>query len=108
MAYTDSDKVFTADVTIHNLYDSVDKSYHGTGIIETEMEELPAHRKFLLVNADHEECTFKCSLNDGTNWTSFTLGDVIDISAVAGTQLKIQINLPTGSAKLTAISYAWA
>jgi hypothetical protein len=108
LAYTETNKVFTADVTVHNLYDSNVKSYHGTGIIETEMEELNPHRKYLIVNADQEGCTFKYSLNNGSTWTSFTLGDVIDISAVAGTQLKIQINLPTDSAKLTAISYAWA
>lgn len=108
LAYTEKDKVFTADVTVHNLYDSNSKNYHGTGIIETETEELPITRKFLMINAEHENCTFKYSLNNGGIWTDIMPGELKDITKENGIQLKIQVNLPTDDSILTAISYAWA
>ncbi|MFE5391910.1 DUF4082 domain-containing protein [Bacillus thuringiensis] len=108
LVYSEEDKVFKASISRSNLYNSEEKLYRGTGIIETEMEELPAYRKTLMITADHQECTFQYSLDNGSTWNAFQSGDVIDVSKQSGKQLKIRINLPTDSAILTAISYAWA
>lgn len=108
LAYSEDDKVFKASISSGNLYNSEDKLYRGTGMIETDTEELPAYRKTLVITADHKECTFQYSLDNGSTWNAFQSEDVIDISTQSGKQLKIRINLPTDSAALTAISYAWA
>ncbi|MFE9081917.1 hypothetical protein [Bacillus mobilis] len=108
LVYSEEDKVFKASISRSNLYNSEEKLYRGTGIIETEMEELPAYRKTLMITADHQDCTFQYSLDNAVTWNAFQPGDIIDISKKSGKQLKIQINLPTDLATLTAISYAWA
>lgn len=108
LAYSEDDKVFKASISRGILYNSEDKLYRGTGMIETDTEELPAYRKTLVITADHQECTFQYSLDNGSTWNAFQSGDVIDVSKQSGKQLKIRINLPTDSAILTAISYAWA
>lgn len=108
LVYSEEDKVFKASISRSNLYNSEEKLYRGTGIIETEMEELPAYRKTLMITANHQECTFQYSLDNGNTWNAFQSGDVMDVSKQSGKQLKIRINLPTDSATLTAISYAWA
>ncbi|QHW35645.1 hypothetical protein GZH47_32625 (plasmid) [Paenibacillus rhizovicinus] len=108
LLYTTTGNSFSATITTHNLYDSSSKMYHGTGILETEAEELPAGRTVLMVNAEHELCTFKYSLNDGVSWTPLNIGVMIDITGSQGNDLKIQITLPSDTAKLKAISYAWA
>ncbi|HDX9712866.1 hypothetical protein PDL03_18840 [Bacillus cereus] len=108
LVYSEEDKVFKASISRSNLYNSEEKLYRGTGIIETDTEELPAYRKILVIAADHQECTFQYSLDNGSTWNAFQSGDVIDVSKQSGKQLKIRINLPTDSAILTAISYAWA
>ncbi|WP_434166871.1 hypothetical protein [Bacillus thuringiensis] len=108
LVYSEEDKVFKASISRNNLYNSEEKLYRGTGIIETEMEELPAYRKTLMITADHQDCTFQYSLDNGSTWNAFQSGDVIDVSRQSGKQFKIRINLPTDSAILTAISYAWA
>lgn len=100
-------KVPNTKITLGNLYDSGDTSYHGTGIIKTEMEELQPQRKMLMVNADHIGCTFRYSLDNSTTWEPLALGEMMDISTKEGNQLVVEVNLPTGSAKLQAISYAW-
>lgn len=91
-----------------SLYDSVSKCYRGMGAVETNTEELPEHRKSLMVNANHIDCTFKYSLDNGGNWNDLVIEKVIDITPEAGTQLKIQVHMPTVTAELTALSYAWA
>lgn len=108
LVYSEEDKIFKASISRSNLYNSEEKLYRGTGIIETEMEELPAYRKTLMITADHQDCTFQYSLDNGTHWNTFQPGDMIDVSKKSGKQLKIQINLPTDLATLSAISYAWA
>lgn len=108
LAYSETGKTFMTDITSHNLYNSEDKLYRGTGMIETDTEELPAYRKTLVITADHQECTFQYSLDNGSTWNAFQSGNVIDVSKQSGKQLKIRINLPTDSATLTAIAYAWA
>ncbi|MFJ6277218.1 DUF4082 domain-containing protein [Bacillus thuringiensis] len=108
LVYSEEDKVFKASISRSNLYNSEEKLYRGTGIIETEMEELPAYRKTLMITADHQDCTFQYSLDNAVTWNAFQPGDIIDISKKSGKQLKIQINLPTDLATLTAISYAWS
>ncbi|MEB9378727.1 hypothetical protein P4J09_11790 [Bacillus cereus] len=108
LVYSEEDKVFKASISRSNLYNSEEKLYRGTGIIETEMEELPAYRKTLMITADHQDCTFQYSLDNAVTWNAFQSGDIIDISKKSGKQLKIQINLPTDLATLTAIAYAWA
>ncbi|UYX56156.1 hypothetical protein M3Y14_34815 (plasmid) [Bacillus thuringiensis] len=108
LVYSGEDKVFKASISRNNLYHSEEKLYRGAGIIETETEELPAYRKTLVITADHQECTFQYSLDNGSTWNAFQSGDVIDVSAQSGKLFKIRINLPTDSASLTAISYAWA
>ncbi|CUB50869.1 hypothetical protein BN2127_JRS10_00386 [Bacillus subtilis] len=108
LAYSEDDKVFKASISRGILYNSEDKLYRGTGMIETDTEELPAYRKTLVITADHQECTFQYSLDNGSTWNAFQSGDVIDVSKQSGKQLKIRINLPTDLAILTAISYAWA
>lgn len=108
LAYTEEDKAFKAAISRSMLYNSEDKLYRGTGIIETVAEEISAYRRTLMITAEHRECTFQYSLDNGTTWTDFQSGDVIDVSKKTGKQLKIRITLPTDSATLTAISYAWA
>lgn len=108
LAYTEEDKLFKATISRSMLYNSEDKLYRGTGIIETVAEEISAYRRTLMITAEHRECTFQYSLDNGTTWTNFQSGDVIDVSKKTGKQLKIRITLPTDSATLTAISYAWA
>jgi hypothetical protein len=108
LLYSPSEATPQATVKTHNLYDSVDKSYHGTGIIVTEMEELPEARKSLMVNAEHEGCVFQYSLDNGVAWNPLTVGEITDISVQAGNQLVIKVELPSDESTLTAISYAWA
>ncbi|HDR4861021.1 hypothetical protein CON17_19855 [Bacillus thuringiensis] len=108
LAYTETEKQFTASISQHYLYNSEDKLYRGTGMIETDTEELPTYRKTLVIAADHQECTFQYSLDNGSTWNAFQSGDVIDVSAQSGKLFKIRINLPTDLATLTAIAYAWA
>jgi hypothetical protein len=108
LVYSEEDKIFKASISRGNLYNSEDKLYRGTGMIETDTEELPAYRKTLMITADHQECTFQYSLDNGNTWNAFQSGDVMDVSKQSGKQLKIRINLPTDSATLTAIAYAWA
>ncbi|MFE9081930.1 hypothetical protein [Bacillus mobilis] len=108
LAYTESNKTFKAVISRSMLYNSEDKLYHGTGIIETVAEELPVYRRNLMITAEHQECTFEYSLDNGTTWNAFQPNDVIDVSKKSGKQLKIRTTLPTDTATLTAISYAWA
>lgn len=91
-----------------SLYDSVSKCYRGMGAVETNTEELPDHRKSLMVNANHIDCTFKYSLDNGGTWSDLVIEEVIDIASETGTQLKIQVHMPTVTAELKALSYAWA
>lgn len=108
LAYTEEGKIFKADITTSNLYDSQGNSYHGTGVIKTEMEELPLKRKSLMINADHQGCSFRYSIDNGSTWHNALLEEMIDLSTQEGTELVIEVNLPTDNATLTAISYAWA
>jgi hypothetical protein len=109
LAYSLTSSALDAVVTHPtSIYNSSDKSYHGTGIIVTEMEEFPEARKSLMVNAEHEGCTFQYSLNNGVTWSPLTVGEVTDISTQAGNQLVIKVELPSDESTLTAISYAWA
>lgn len=108
LAYTEENKTFNASISRSMLYNAGDKLYHGTGIIETVAEELPVYRRTLMIAAEHQECTFECSLDNGATWTAFQPNDVIDVSKKSGKQLKIRTTLPTDTATLTAISYAWA
>jgi hypothetical protein len=108
LAYTDGSNTFTADVTTASLYDDVEKLYRGTGVISTDMEEIPEGSKYLMVNADHTDAIFEYSLDNGVSWNPLTISEITDISKQTGTQLIIKVNLPTDTATLTAISYAWA
>lgn len=108
LAFNNTNQKITASITNHNLYNTSDNSYHGTGVINTEMEKLPLKRKSLMVNADHQGCSFRYSLDNGLTWHNAPLEEMIDLSQQEGTELVIEVNLPTDNATLTAISYAWA
>lgn len=82
--------------------------YVGDCVLESEIEELPTGRKQLIVNADHQNCTFEFSLDDGTTWYNTAIGEVKDITTIEGNLLKIRVTLPDNTATITAISYAWA
>lgn len=94
--------------TPKSLYDTASKAYKGIGIIETEAEALDKSRSTLIATADHKEAVFHYSLNDGANWKAFNLEEMISIKNEEGNLLKIKVELPTTTATLSALSYAWA
>lgn len=108
LTYTQTVKTFLADIKIGKLFDINSNLYYGTGIIESEVEKLPTGRKQLIINADHQNCTFEFSLDDGTTWYSTDVGEVKDITTIEGNLLKVRVTLPDSTTTITSISYAWA
>lgn len=90
------------------LYDQTSRCYIGIGTIETEEEAMPTSRKGLIISAEHTGCTFQFSADGGVSWNAAALDTIIDLSSLKGNRLRIRINLPATTAKLNAISYAWA
>lgn len=104
----EKDSMLYSPIESKAIYDQTNKFYKGIGGIETVTETLLVKPKTLIVNADHTEATLQYSLDNGLSWYTITSGEVKDISGITGTELKIRANLPTATATLTALSYAWA
>lgn len=109
LCWSDSEETKTANITIPiSLYDNTTKAYKGIGIVESDVETLDESRSTLIVTADHKEAVFHYSLDDGANWKVFNLEEMISIKNEEGNLLKIKVELPTTTATLSALSYAWA
>lgn len=89
------------------MYDELAKDYKGIGSLVTETEVLPS-RSLLMISAEHVECTFEYSLDNGATWVAAELDEEMNIQGSQGAQLQIKITLPSDIASITAISYAWA
>lgn len=91
-----------------SIYRSASKDYAGQGKIVTDVEILPAGRKLIFIEAEHENCLFDYSLDGGKTWYTCNVREVIDITTKEGHELMIRVSLPDAQASIKALSYAWA
>jgi hypothetical protein len=91
-------------------YDTINKEFTGAGkSVVMPVENLPMGRKKLILIPDGTpDVSYQYSLDGGTTWVNATPYTVIDISGVAGNQLKIKANLSSATSKLKGIAYSWA
>ncbi len=90
------------------IYDESTFSYKGQGDAITQVEELPEYRKHLMIYADHDECMFEYSLDNGATWRSAILNVPMDISEEAGNKLTIRVMFINETAELRSLAYGWA
>lgn len=91
-----------------SIYRAASKDYAGQGKIVTDVEILPAGRKLIFIEAEHENCLFDYSLDGGKTWYTGNVREVIDITQKEGNELMIRVTLPDAQASIKALSYAWA
>ena len=109
LKWSDDPAASTLSSTIpKSLYDPTNKLYKGIGVVETAKETLTAKPKTLIVNADHTEALLSFSLDNGVSWYTIGNGEVKNINSLNGLELKVRATLPTTTATITALSYAWA
>lgn len=109
LKWSDDPAASTLSTTIpKSLYDPTNKLYKGIGVVETAKETLTAKPKTLIVNADHTEALLSFSLDNGVSWYNIGNGEVKNINSLTGLELKVRATLPTTTATITALSYAWA
>lgn len=105
----EEDSMMTTSTDIYDsIYKPKDKLYKGPGIIETEKEILPYYIENLIICADHENCEFEYSLDNGSTWYEAINNEIIDISEKEGNELVIKVILPNENSKLKSIAYGWA
>ncbi|MNH38330.1 hypothetical protein D3C79_993450 [compost metagenome] len=71
------------------------------------VENLPVHRKTLMLNADADNVTFQISLDGGVTYENISLYTLVDLTGKTGNELKIKATLGSNS-RLRAIAYSWA
>jgi len=92
-----------------SIYNQSDKSFTGKGEVLLSPEFIDVSPSTLWVNAEgSSDLEIEYSTDTGTTWSTIVEESLHELNDPKVDELQVKVKLPSGSSKLSAISYGWA